>query len=198
MYARAMPWQKQYDEAEVLNRAMDAFWTRGYEATSIKDLVEATGIHRGSLYAAYEDKRALFIHALKHYDNEYRRDFLENVGRENKPRDAIVEVFRQVVQSAQAGKNRRGCLLVNAALELAPHDPEIGDFIKESLKAVETFFKERIEAAQQDGSISPATSAEKTAGALLGLLLGLRVLSRSCPDETTMNAIADQAEQLLQ
>ena len=176
---------------------MDAFWTRGYEATSINDLVEATGIHRGSLYAAYEDKRTLFIHALKHYDNEYRRDFLNKIASENRPRDAIVEVFRQVVATAGAGKNRRGCLLVNTALELAPHDREIGRFIKQSLRAVETFFQQRIEAAQQDGSVTSAISAKQTASALLGLLLGLRVLSRSCPDETTMNAIVDQAEQLL-
>ena len=53
-----MPWQKQYDEAEVLKRATEAFWARGYDATSINDLVAATGIHRGSLYAAFTDKQA--------------------------------------------------------------------------------------------------------------------------------------------
>ena len=192
-----MPWEKQYDEREVLNRAMDAFWTKGYEATSISDLVEATGIHRGSLYTAYKDKRTLFIHALKHYDVEYRRDFLAKIDRENAPQDAIVEVFQQVVTTARDGKDRRGCLLVNTALEIAPHDREIELIVKQSLAAVEAFFRHQIEVGQRAGTIASDVSPERTAAALLGLLLGLRVLSRSCPDQSTMSSIVDQVKTLI-
>ena len=192
-----MPWKKQYDEREVLDRAMDAFWIKGYEATSISDLVAATGIHRGSLYTAYNDKRTLFIHALKHYDDEYRREFLAKISRENAPRDAIVEVFHQVVIAARDGKNRRGCLLVNTALELAPHDREVERTVKRSLAAVEAFFRLQIEAAQRVGTIASDVSPVGTAASLLGLFLGLRVLSRSCPDQALMNSIVDQVQKLV-
>jgi len=63
-----MPWQKCYNENEVLDNAMKAFWSKGYEATSLRDLVKATGINRGSLYNAFPGKRALFMRALDHYD----------------------------------------------------------------------------------------------------------------------------------
>ena len=193
MYAHWMPWQKQYDETEVLNRAIDAFWKHGYAATSINDLVEATGIHRGSLYAAYKDKRTLFIHAYEKYDIQYRRDFLAKMAREYPPRDCIIETFRLVAGTV----DRKGCLIVNTALELAPHDPEIERMVKHSLGGVETFLRHRIEEGQQDGSIPSDVPAATTASALLGMLLGLRVLSRSSPDAATMDAIVDRAESLL-
>ena len=91
-----MPWEKQYDETDVLERAMKAFWARGYEATSINDLVAATGINRGSLYAGFTDKRGLFMRALDHYDREHRQAFLSALQRNYAPRDAILAAFRQV------------------------------------------------------------------------------------------------------
>ncbi len=74
-----MPWGKNYNEAQVLEKAMHAFWARGYEATSMQDLVEATGINRGSIYAAYTNKHTLFMSALRHYDNVHRVDYLNGI-----------------------------------------------------------------------------------------------------------------------
>src|SRR5260370_13144975 len=68
-----MPWQKSYDETEVLTRAMEAFWSKGYSATSISDLTRATGLNRGSLYSEFIDKRTLYLRALRFYDRHYRR-----------------------------------------------------------------------------------------------------------------------------
>ena len=114
-----MPWDKQYNEADVLDRAMKAFWTNGYEATSINDLVAATGINRGSIYAAYADKRALFVRALEHYDQHHRREFLARIESAHDPRSAVVAVFDAVIRSAVGGARPSGCLLVNTALELS-------------------------------------------------------------------------------
>ena len=192
-----MPWEKQYDEAEVLERAMEAFWAHGYEATSISDLVATTGLNRGSLYTAFSDKRGLFIRALKHYDRTHRRDFLSDLTRDHAPRDAILAAFRQVVASAKGGRNRKGCLLVNTALELSPHDPEIERIISASLEEVERFFRIRIEAAQKEGTIRPDLPASETAQLLFGLFLGLRVITRSRPDKALMTTMVKQAEVLL-
>ena len=70
-----MPWQKSFDSDAVLQKAMEAFWARGYEATSMQDLVHCMGIGRGSLYATFGDKRTLFIQALRRYDQRHRRDW---------------------------------------------------------------------------------------------------------------------------
>jgi TetR/AcrR family transcriptional repressor of nem operon len=192
-----MPWQKQYDEAEVLKRATEAFWARGYDATSINDLVAATGIHRGSLYAAFTDKRGLFLRALEHYDREHRQAFLTTLERDHGPREAIREAFRQVAAASQSGRNRKGCLLVNTALELAPHDPAIEKIVRAKLEAVEAFFRGRIMAAQQVGTIRPEVPAAETARVLFALFVGLRVITRSRPDKAVIKAIVTQAEALL-
>ncbi len=192
-----MPWEKRYRESDVLDRAMDAFWAHGYEATSMNDLVSATGINRGSIYSAFTDKHTLFVRALKHYDKHHRSDFLERTGETHKPRDAILAVFHAAIASTEEGRNRSGCLLVNTALELSAHDAEVGEIVRESFVEVEQFFKLMIEAGQADGSIDPSVEPVQTAQAILGLFLGLRVLSRSRPEKALLTAISDQAAALL-
>lgn len=193
-----MPWEKQYNETEVLERAMHAFWARGYEATSINDLVEATGINRGSIYAAFGDKRTLFIEALRHYDKHYRADFLAHIGRNHGPRDAVLAAFESATGAATGGGKPGGCLLVNTALELAPHDPEIRALVKASLDEVEEFFFTNIEAAKQHGAVRKTICSRQAAQALLGLFLGLRVLTRSAPDGRVLDSIISQARTMLE
>ena len=163
-----MPWEKQYDETDVLERAMEAFWARGYEATSINDLVAATGINRGSLYAGFSDKRSLFLRALDHYDREHRQAFLLALERDHAPREAILAAFRQVVEACEEGRNRKGCGLVNPAIELSPHDSDIGYIVEAKLEEVESFFRARIEAAQNEGTIRPEVPAAEKAQGLFG------------------------------
>ena len=116
-----MPWEKSYDETEVLDGAMHAFWARGYAGTSVADLVAATGINRGSLYAAFTGKRGLFLSALEHYDDRHRARFLDEIARTHAPREAIIEAFRRA--AAPADDVPPGCLLVNTALELVAARP---------------------------------------------------------------------------
>lgn len=186
-----MPWEKSYNESDVLDRAMQAFWARGYEATSVSDLVRATGINRGSLYASYPNKRAVFIAALKHYDRHHRADFLAALAATHGPRDAILAVFESASRAAN------GCLLVNTSLELSPHDPEIRGLIARSFGEVEAFFRDRITEAQAEGTIGAGIDPEATAKALLGLFLGLRVMTRADLDPTTLKTITSQARMML-
>lgn len=189
-----MPWEKQFDSEQVLDRAMQAFWAHGYEATSVADLVSATGINRGSLYAAFTDKHTLFVRALERYDLEHRRRFLEDIAAHHAPREAIVETFRRVVDAALGGRNRNGCLLVNTAMELSPHDPEVERIVRAGLEDVEAFFQSMIEAGKADGSIPAGVASTETAQMLLSLFLGLRVITRSRPDKALMNTIVAQVE----
>lgn len=193
-----MPWQKNYDETRVLEKAMRAFWAHGYEATSMNDLVKATGINRGSIYAAFPNKHELFMRALEHYDQIYRHGHLQQIAEQHTPVDAIVAVFESAA-SKPADKNTPwGCLIVNTALELSPHDPDVSKFVERSLKAVEMFFLERVETARQDEAITRALDSEATAKALLGLFLGLRVLTRAKTDRSTIDAIISQAKMMLE
>lgn len=192
-----MPWEKAYDETEVLERAMRAFWAHGYEATSMSDLVEATGINRGSIYAAFTDKRGLFLRALRHYDRVHRADYLERVAARHAPREAILEAFAAAARGSGRDGNPPGCLLVNTALELSPHDAEVRGFVNACVHEVEQFFFTCIEAAKKDGTVRKSMPSRQTAQVLLGLFLGLRVLARSNPDKAAFQAITSQARTML-
>ena len=192
-----MPWEKQFDSDAALEKAMAAFWARGYEATSVQDLVDCMGINRGSLYATFGDKRQLFLAALRRYDERHRKVWVAGLTGAMAPRAAVLAVFEDAVAAALDAKARDGCLLVNTALELSPHDPEIAALIAQSLEEMEGFFRVNIEEGQAEGTIPERVDGAEVAGALLSLFLGLRVLARSRPEEPLLRAIARQAEALI-
>ena len=188
-----MPWEKQFNHDEVLDRAMHAFWSRGYEATSMQDLVDCTGVNRGSLYATFGDKRALFLAALKMYDERKRQRVLADLEAQYGPRDAIRRLFLAFASGASERGGNRGCFLTNTALELAPHDPEIGRFVARTQEGLETFFLRMIKKGKSQGVIPADVKASETARGLLASLIGLVVLTRSRPDRPLLNGIVDDA-----
>lgn len=190
-----MPWEKSYDETQVLECAARAFWTKGFEATSMADLVRETGINRGSIYAAFTDKRGLFLKALDHYDRIYRAGYLDRIDPSLSPAEAILKVFEDAARPA--GDRPGGCLLVNTALELSPHDPEIAAFVDERLRAVEDFFRDRIRDGRDSRAMPPRVKPRSSAQALLSLFLGLRVLTRSSGRPAATDAILEQVRAML-
>lgn len=190
-----MPTARRHDPERFLDAAMRAFWAHGYAATSVGDLVAATGVNRGSIYANYEGKRDLFRAALRHYDVSHRARFLDALAARHGPREAILAAF--AVAAGTRPGTPPGCLLVNTATELGPQDPEIGAFVARSLAEVEAFFADRLRAGQSRGEVAADLDPDTTATALLGLFLGLRVLTRAGADETTRQTILSRAGALL-
>ena len=192
-----MPWEKTYDKTDVLNRAMQTFWARGYEAASMNDLVDAMGINRGSIYAAFDSKRALFLEVLHHYDDIHRRQYLDRISKTYAGTAAILAVFETAASGAPRKGKPGGCLLVNTALELSPHDPEVRRLIDACFTDIENFFAARLIEAQKDGEFDPAKDVRNTAQALLGMFLGLRVLTRSAARRPAINGVIRQTSALL-
>jgi TetR/AcrR family transcriptional repressor of nem operon len=193
-----MPWEKNFDTNDALTKAMHAFWARGYEATSINDLVTCMGINRGSLYATYGDKRSLFLRALRQYGAAYLHDWVAALTKAHGPRGAIIAAFDRAVNSALVDGSRDGCLLINTALELSPHDPEIASFVGDCLLQMEMFFRDGIVRGQESGEISARVDAVDIARSLLGLFVAIRVFSRSRPEEALFRSITDQVAGLLE
>lgn len=185
------------DSQLMLDKATRAFWEGGYKSTSINDLIRATGLNRTRLYAAFKDKRGLFMACLRHYSENDNCAFLDRLARELPPREAIVAVFDVVRRPPEAGRPG-GCFLVNSAIENAPHDPEIRQVVHEGLSQVEAFFRDRIREGQRAGTIRTDLDVAPTAQALLGLFISLRVLIRSgaAPDAAPV-AIATLGRMLL-
>src|SRR4029077_7688696 len=117
---------REFDEASALDAAMDCFWKDGYEPTSVRDLAARMGITGASLYNAFGDKRSLFREVLQRYAERGRRDGNARLESRVPPKQAVSAFLGEIVERAVDG-DRRGCLLVNTALEIAPHDPEVGE-----------------------------------------------------------------------
>lgn len=188
---------KEFDESAALDAAILCFWSRGYEATSVRDLADAMAISGPSLYNTFGDKRLLFKKALDHY---VQRGFCDRVKRyetELAPRAAIDAFFDEIIQLSLTDEQRKGCFIVNSAMELAPHDPEFQAALRSILNEMEAFFLRCVKAGQHDGTINSATPAKDLARMLLGLLMGLRVLARSRPEPELLRGLVRPALTLL-
>lgn len=179
---------REFDESAVLDAVVLCFWAEGYEATSVKDLVARTGLTAASLYNAFGDKRALYQKALNHYveagisDRIRRCEVLP-------PLAAIEAFFDEILARSFEDRDCKGCMLVNAALDVAPRDPEFRAAVAMVLSRIETFFLRCVEVGQANGTISRSETAAMLAQHLLGILMGIRVLARVRPERPLLEGI---------
>jgi TetR/AcrR family transcriptional repressor of nem operon len=187
---------REFDEDVVLDAAMECFWSWGYEATSVRDLIETTGLTGASLYNAFGDKRGLFRAALDRY---VESSIGERIRRCEAlpPREAIARFFDDILRRSLTDRQRKGCMLVNSALEIAPHDLEFRKVIAAVLNRIEIFFLRCIEAGQIQGTITSAMPAPSIAQHLLGVLMGVRVLARVRPERALLESVVVPALALL-
>ena len=187
---------REFDETAVLEAAMNCFWTRGFEQTSVRDLAEQMGITGASLYNAFGDKRSLYRQAFVHYLEQTVHD---RVARLEKlpPALAIRTFFDEIIERSVDDEQRRGCMLVNAALELAPYDPEFRQLVNDEMMFIEAFFRRCAASGQHDGSIDGTRTSDDVGKLLLSVLLGIRVLARSRPQRELLEGAANAALALL-
>ncbi|WP_373486723.1 TetR/AcrR family transcriptional regulator [Blastomonas sp.] len=186
-----MPWEKSFDVDATLARAMQVFWAHGYEATSMQDLVQATGINRASIYATYGDKRALFIGALKKYDVDVRRRMLAQIDQSASPAMAISTIFDRFIDQTSIPHGNWGCFIVNTALELAAHDEEIATIVNAAQDDIEAFFRKSIRTGQEAGIFAADRDASALAHQALASMLGMLVMIRSRPNAEALITIRD-------
>ncbi|WP_374448932.1 TetR/AcrR family transcriptional regulator [Stella sp.] len=183
---------REFDEAAVLDAATQCFWAQGYEATSVRDLIARTGISGASLYNAFGDKRMLYRRSLEHYVEASIADRIRRCG-DLAPRAAIAAFFGEILRRSLDDSQQRGCMLVNAALEAAPDDPEFRAVVAGVLARIEGFFLDRVRAGQADGTVTRLVSAENLARHLLGVLMGMRVLARVRPEPALLEGVVRTA-----
>src|SRR3989454_1626399 len=134
---RRMARHKEFDRDEVLHKAMEVFWSRGYEATSIRDLVKHMGINRPSLYDTFGDKHALYLQALDRYREVEGRKVLELLERPGSVKKTLRQLFGGVVEKAVCDGQRRGCFMSNATSELAGRCKETAARTRSNMAATE-------------------------------------------------------------
>ena len=186
---------REFNETDAVQSAMNCFWQRGYEATSMRDLAASMGLTAPSLYNAFGDKRTLFTQCLDRYLDANMRARIARVEKTLPPRQAIETFLTEIVERSL--ESRLGCLLANAALEVAPHDPEIAAVVAERMGELEAFFRRCVIAGQRDGSISPGVDPADAGRLLLTTVMGLRVLARGFPNRAVLEGAARQALSVL-
>ncbi|PWK20093.1 TetR family transcriptional regulator [Arcicella aurantiaca] len=166
---------KVFDEEEVLDKAMNLFWLKGYNATSAQDLVEGLGISRSSLYDTYGDKHSLFVRTLK----KYRRERIDNVIAEATVAEDVEVYIRkafEVVKNESLQENyARGCFMVNSAVELAPFDDEVAAIANSIMVDIEEAICTAIQRGQDKGIFTMQHSARALARFIMNSFNGLRV-----------------------
>jgi TetR/AcrR family transcriptional repressor of nem operon len=188
---------RSFDEDKALDAAIACFWRRGLEATSVRDLAESMHINGPSLYNAFGDKRSLFARALERYATRTMRERIARLERQRDPKTAIRTFVEDAIERSVVDPHRSGCLLVNSALEVAPHDAELRGRIATYLDEIAAFFRRSIVAAQAAGTVPHRVDAVDTARLLLGVVLGIRVLARTSPDRELLEGLARPALALL-
>jgi TetR/AcrR family transcriptional repressor of nem operon len=188
---------KEFDQEVVLEKAMETFWRYGYEGTSIQALLQAMGINRGSLYDTFGDKRSLFQAAIAHYNQTVIRQALAALEAPEASKQAIVDHFSQLVETAIADPQHRGCFLTNSAVELGPHDPEMANCVSANLRRMEDAFYQALVRAQEKGEIAPGHQPRAIAKYLTCCLQGLRVVCRLNPEPETLRGVAQVALSVL-
>jgi TetR/AcrR family transcriptional regulator, transcriptional repressor for nem operon len=184
---------REFDEAKVLEAAGAVFWAKGFEATTTRDLTECTGLTQSSIYAAFGDKRGIFMRSLRYYLDSILLERIVRLETTKSPGEAIVGFFKEIVDRSLADVQHRGCMLVNASLEVTAADPDLQRYVTAETAKIEQFFLRCVIAGQKSGEIPSDSNAENHARHLLAVLLGLRVLARIRPDEDLLKGLVEPA-----
>lgn len=183
---------KEFDRNVVLDKAMDVFQSRGFEATSITDLVEAMGINRFTIYDTFTDKHKLFLESLDNYQQK-RREHTAAMFAEPGPRIAIIRrYFTDIVENALTG-GPSSCLMVNSAIELARDDEETATRAAYHFGQLEEMFYQALVEARASGEIETNRDLRALARFLLNNARGLRVVTNYTRDRKVMSDIIEVA-----
>jgi TetR/AcrR family transcriptional regulator, transcriptional repressor for nem operon len=187
-----VPRPRNFDDDDVVDRAMDAFWTHGYANTSPAQLAAATGVAKGSLYNAFNSKRELFDRALARYDVLGTGVAEEFMSRPGSTRECIGAFLRFLVDSDVEQPVRRGCLAVNTTVELAGRDPEAMRAVRAMQEHTIAALAARIARGRREGDVGPDTDPRTVAEFLMNTIVGLRVMAKT-NDAPTLHRIVDSA-----
>ncbi len=187
-----MPRTKCFNREEALEKAIGAFWAKGYEATSVQDLVECMGINRGSLYDTFGDKHKLFLEALDRY-GQGSQIRIETLRQPGDPREILTKFMYVFMQKQVSDPARRGCFLTNSAVELSSRDDECAERIRIFFEDMEEGFRDLIARGQQEGIFKSKREAASLASFFVGVLQGIRVVGKVNPDEEVLRPMVDVA-----
>lgn len=180
---------KAFDREVALEQAMYTFWKRGYEATSVQDLVDAMGINRQSLYDTFGDKHALYLEALELYRCTDGQGLIRLLDEPKPLRKRLENAFATIIQQSLEDKDRKGCFIANATLELAACDGQVRRFVEANLEQVVQRLELELTRAQLKGELAKDKQPRALALFLMNAIQGLRVTAKAKADKQVLESI---------
>lgn len=184
-----MPRTKQFCEKEVLNKAVELFWKKGFHATSMQDLVSYLGINRASMYDTYGGKEALFDKAFTHYRKTALDGLQEMFNSAPSVKSGFKRLFDQAIEEAVSDEFRKGCFVVNTTTELVPGNEILLKILNEHKEHIENLFIDFIQKGIANGEISNAKDAQELGLMLYTLYNGIRVVSKVDTDPQKLQKV---------
>ena len=187
---------RQFEPEVALSKARDLFWEQGYEAASVRNLLDCMGINRGSMYDTFGDKRALFLKAFDQYGETVNRQIAAALNAPGSPRRNLETVLRRIVSNMlvrDPGSGCRGCLITNTAVELAPHDADIAAAVRTLLDRTTNAFEACLDRAVEAGEVRTDLNTRAVARHLSAVMQGLMVLGKAEIDEGYVQDVVDVA-----
>ncbi|MEW1584477.1 helix-turn-helix domain-containing protein [Micromonospora vinacea] len=188
---------KEFDPDAALRAALNLFWERGYEATSMADLVEHLGVARASIYATFGNKHDLYLKALDRYGDLVDPVLLRDLSQPGPALPAVRALVERFACEAGGDSGRRGCFMVNTAVEVAPHDRQAARRVAASWDYLETALASALIRAQAQGELAPGKDPRALARLLLVLMQGIRVVGKVSAEPRRLRDAATQALALL-
>ncbi len=175
----------EFDHEAVLNNAMATFWEHGYEAASMADLLNATGLSKSSLYAGFGGKHDLFVESYDLYRRK-RADLLKRTMEDTPAPGGIRAFFEDIITGGTDDLQRFGCMTTNQAAELAAQDDMVSSRVQEDYQLLEDAFAEHIKSGQQNGTVPAGVDALATASALVTAFSGFQLAVRANMDRARL------------
>ncbi|MEU1078114.1 MULTISPECIES: TetR family transcriptional regulator [unclassified Streptomyces] len=189
---------KEFDPDAALQSALELFWQRGYEATSMADLVDRLGIGRASIYATFGNKHELYLKALDRYGEAHTAILLRELSGPGPALPAVrAVVHRFATDSTAAATRRDGCFVTNTAAELGARDSAAARRVEQSWERLETLLHSALVRAAAQGELAPGRDPRALARMFLVLMQGMRVMGRACEDPARVREAAEAALTLL-
>ncbi len=181
----------EFDQVKIIDKAKELYWQKGYEATSVQDLVEHLEISRSSLYNSFEDKHTLFLQALNHYQQSGLANLHHLVDVYGYGKTTIERIFTSTLEQMLNDTTCKGCFLGNSMVELAKHDVEVAAIVTAYRQEMEDIMQKSILAAQEAGDIEADANPVALARHFYSVLVGLNAIGKTRPDPQVLRDIVE-------
>ena len=188
-----MHWETKFNIDESIDMAINLFWSKGYKSTSLADLLTVMNINKGSFYNTFGSKKALFTQSLERYKELHPGKIFAEAQTFDNPIESIVYLFDKITEQSINDPDRKGCLIINTAIDLPHHDPDINLTVKKTINDINLFFEHKIKKGVALNLINKDIDVQAVAKSLLSYAVSIRVLSRGVLSENELRQLKSQA-----